>query len=95
MVTNRIYQLLSNSPMYKPICLENIKKLYTSAVKCDNQQHYKAILEATMVFTTDIFTYNSTMSPGPSVTVNNRIARKSIRLFTEVLDVKIKLLSTG
>ena len=43
-VTIEIYQLLSNSTMYKHICLENIKKLYTSSVKCDNQQHYKDII---------------------------------------------------
>ena len=43
-----------------------------------------------MVSTTDKFTYNSTMLPGPSVTFRNPSARKSLCLFTEFLDVKNK-----
>ena len=46
MVTIVIDQSLSNSAMYEHRCLENIKKLYKSDSKCDNQQQYKAILEA-------------------------------------------------
>ena len=44
MVTIGIDPLLSNNTMYKHICLENNKKLYTSSGKCDNQQHYKDII---------------------------------------------------
>ena len=43
-----------------------------------------------MVFTPDILTDNSTMSPGPSVTFKNTSARKSLHLFTEVLVFKKK-----
>ena len=74
--------------MYGHRCLENIKKLYTSAGKCDFQQYYKAIIVAEMVPNPNIFTDNSPMSPGTSVTVKKTSARKSLLLFTEVLDVK-------
>ena len=40
---------LSNNAIYEHKCLENIKKLYKQAVKCDNQQQFKDILEAAMV----------------------------------------------
>ena len=38
---------------------ENIKKIYKSAVKRDDQQQYKAIIEEAMVFTPEGFTCNS------------------------------------
>ena len=37
MVTIGVDQSLSNSAMYGHRCLENIKKLYKSDVKCDDQ----------------------------------------------------------
>ena len=43
-----------------------------------------------MVSTTERLTDNSPISPGSSVTVIKPMVRKSIRLFTEVLDVKKK-----
>ena len=43
-----------------------------------------------MVYTPDIFIDNSPISPGTPMIVKKCIARKSIRLFTEVLDVKNK-----
>ena len=39
-------KLLINSEVYEHRLLENIKKLYKSARKCDNQKQYKAIIEA-------------------------------------------------
>ena len=51
---------------------------------------FKAILEASMVSTPVVFTYNSPMSPGLTMVVKNYIERKSLHLFTEVLDVKKK-----
>ena len=59
MVTIGIDQSLSNSTMYSHRCMENIKKLYTSAGKCDNQQQYKDNLEAAVLSTHDRFTENS------------------------------------
>ena len=43
-----------------------------------------------MVSTPERFTDNSTISTGISVTVRNPIARESLRLFTEFLNVKNK-----
>ena len=41
---------LSNNAIYQHKCLENIKKFYKQASKCDNQQQFKDILEAAMVY---------------------------------------------
>ena len=35
--------------MYEHQCIENINNLYKPAGKCDDQQQYKAIIEAEMV----------------------------------------------
>ena len=51
-------QYLSNSAFYKHRYLGNIKK-YKSAGKFDDQQKYKANIEATTVSTSEVFTYNS------------------------------------
>ena len=67
--------------MYEHICLENVKKLYKSAVKCDDQQQYKAIIEAEMVYDPKVFTDNTPISHSQSVTVKNTIAGKSLRQF--------------
>ena len=50
--------------MYEDICLENIKKLYKSSVKCDEKQKYKAILEADIVSTPGELTENIPMDVG-------------------------------
>ena len=49
---------LSNNDIYEHKCLENIKKLYKQYGKCDDQQKFKDILEASMVSTPEGFTYN-------------------------------------
>ena len=51
-----IDQSLSNNALYEHKCLENNKKLYKQAVKCDNQKSFKDILEADMVSTNKLFT---------------------------------------
>ena len=61
MVTIGIDQSLSNNSMYEHICLENIKKLYTSAGKFYDQQQFKAIIESQMISTPETFTDNSSM----------------------------------
>ena len=48
-----IVQSLSNNAIYEHKCLENIKKLYKQAGKCDDQQQLKNTLEADMVSTTE------------------------------------------
>ena len=42
---------LSNNALFEHKCLQNIKKLYKNSVKCDDQQQFKDIIEATMVST--------------------------------------------
>ena len=76
--------------MYKHICLENIKKLYTYSGKCNDQLQFKAIIEASMVSTPEIFTDNSPMSPGPPMIAKKCSSIKSLHIFTEFLDVKKK-----
>ena len=44
-----------------------IKKLYKSADKCEYQQNYKAIIESATVYTPEIYTDNSQISPCPYV----------------------------
>ena len=51
----------------------NIKKLCTSSVKFDDKHQYKAILEAAMALTPEIFSDNSFISNGQSVTLKNLV----------------------
>ena len=60
--------------------------------KHNDQLQFIDIIQVSMVSTPEIFTDNSPMSPGPPMILRNHIARKSIYLFTEVLDVKNKLM---
>ena len=41
-----LYQVSSNSDQYEHPCLEDIKKIYKSAGKRDDQQQKKSIIEA-------------------------------------------------
>ena len=85
-----IDQFLSNCAMYEHRCVENIKKIYTSAVKCNYQLQFKAILEASIVSACERLIDNSPMSPGPPMIVKKFSVRKSLRIFTEILDAKKK-----
>ena len=59
------------------------KNNYTSSGKCNDQQKYKAIIEAEMVSTPEIIKKDNTMSPGPSVTFRNPVQEnQSICLLT-------------
>ena len=90
MVTIVVDQYLNNSAIYEHRCLENIKELYKSAGKCDDQQQYKAIVEAAKVSTPEVFNYNSPMSPIQYLTLKNPIARKLLCQFLDTLEVKPK-----
>ena len=68
---------------------ENIKKIYKSAVKRDDQQQYKAIIEEAMVFTPEGFTCNSPIPPNQYIIVKNTTARKSLHQFLDTLEVKL------
>ena len=87
-VTIGVYQSSRNSAIYEHRCLENIKNLCKSSGKHDDQQQYKAILEAAMVSTTEIFTDNSPISSTQYGTLKKSSARKPLRQFLELLDVK-------
>ena len=76
MVTIGIYQSLINIALYEHICLENINNLYKYAGKCDDKHQYKAIIEAKMVSTNEVFTENIIISPGPSIFSKNTNASK-------------------
>ena len=85
MVTIGVDQSLRNSEMYEHRFMENMMKLYKYSGKCDDQQHLKDIIEATMVSTPEGFTDNSTMSPIQYMTVKNPSERKSLRQFLDTL----------
>ena len=77
-----IDQSLINNDLYEHKYLQKINKVYKHAGKCDNQQQFKYIIEAAMVCTP--------ISPMISSPVKKPIARKSLCLFTSILDVKYK-----
>ena len=66
------------------------KKLYKTAGKCDDQQQYKAILEAEMVSAPEGCTGNSTMTPNEYDPTKNPSAIKPLCQYSEALDVKHK-----
>ena len=51
MITIGIDQSLCNRSYFEHKCLNNIKKIYQHASKCDDQQNLKDILDADMVST--------------------------------------------
>ena len=71
-----IHPSLSNNDIYEHKCLENIKKLYKQAGKCDNQQQFKDIFEAAMVSTPEGFTNNSPIYPMKPTPVNKPSSQK-------------------
>ena len=49
--------------------MNNIKNIYQHAGKCDDQQHFKDIIDAAMVSTSEEFTDNSPNVPMKSTPV--------------------------
>ena len=90
MKTIVIYQSLRNNALSEQKCIQNIKKLYKHAGKCDYQQQLKYIIEAAMVSTPEGFNDNSPRSPMTPTLVKKPSSRKSLRIFTNILDVKKK-----
>ena len=70
--------------------MNNIKNIYQHADKCDDQQNLKDVLDAVMVLTIREVTYDSTNVPIISTPVKKTSARKSLCLFTNILNVKMK-----
>ena len=88
MKTIGIDQSLRNRPSAEHKCLNNIKKINQHAVKCDDQQNLKDILDAAIVSTPEEF---SDVSPSLRInqtTVKKTSAGKSLCLFTNILNVK-------
>ena len=71
-------------------CMNNIKKIYQRAGKCDNQQNLKNIIDATMVLTPEGVTDKSPNVPMTSTSVKKPTYGKPLCLFTNIFDVKNK-----
>ena len=70
--------------------INNIKKIYQHEGKCDDQQNLKDIIYAAILSTPEGVTDNSPNVHMSSKPVKKPSARKSLRLFTNILDVKPK-----
>ena len=68
------------------------QKIYKQASKCDDQKQFKDILDDAMISTLEGFTNGIPIFPMTSTPVKKQSARKSLCLFTNILDVKKKLL---
>ena len=90
MKTIGIYQSICNWSSFEHKCLNNIKNIYQHAGKCDDQQNLKDVLDAAMVSTLEEVTYKSPNFPMTSTPVKKSCARKSMCLFTNILDVQPK-----
>ena len=69
-------------------CMNNIKKIYQHAGKCDDQQNLKDIIEAAILSTPEGVIDNSPNVQMTSKPLKKPSARKSLCLFTNILDVK-------
>ena len=92
MKTIGIDQSLNSRPSVEHKFLNNIKKIHQHAGKCDEQQNLKYILDAAMVYTPGGVTDVIPSLCITQTTVKKPISRKSLCLFTNIFDVKIKLL---
>ena len=71
-------------------CMNNTKNIYQHAGKCDDQQNLKDIIEAALLSTPEVFTDKSPNVHMSSTTVKKPSAKKSLCLFTNILDAKPK-----
>ena len=85
-----IDQSLINNDPFENKCLQNTKKLYNNAGKCDDKKQLKNILEVAMVSTTEVLTDNSPIYPMKATLVKKPSARKLLCLFNNILNVKKK-----
>ena len=88
MKTIAIDKSLCNRSSFEHKFLNNIKKMYQHASKCDDQQKFKYHIEAAMISTTGEITDDIPGLPMNETTVNKPSSRKLIRLFTNIFDVK-------
>ena len=69
MKTIGIDKSLCTSSYSEHKCMNNIKKIYQHAGKCDDQQNFKDVLDDDMVSTPEGVTYNSPNVPIVNLTV--------------------------
>ena len=77
-----------NMSTFEHRCMNNIKNIYQHADKCDDQQNLKDIIDAAILSTPEGVTDNSPNVHMTSTPVKKSSARKSLCLFTNILDVK-------
>ena len=75
---------------FEHICMNNIKKIYQHAGKCDDQQNLKYIIYAAILSTPEGVTDNSPNVHLASTPVKKPSASKSLCLFTNILDLQPK-----
>ena len=85
-----IDQSLCNKSSFEHKYFNNIKKIYQHAGKCDDQNNLKGVIYAAMVYTTEEVTDDSPHVPMTSKPIKKISSRKSLCLFTNILNVKIK-----
>ena len=73
MKTIGIDQSLCNRSSFEHKFLNNIKKIYQHAGKCDNQQNRMDVLDADMVSTPEEVTYDSPNVPMTSAPVKKQV----------------------
>ena len=88
MKTIGIYQSSFTKSSFEHRCMNNIKNIYQHAGKCEDQQNLKDIIDATILSNPEGVTYGSPNVPMTSKPVKKPSARKSLCLFTNILDVK-------
>ena len=90
MKTICIDRSLFNMYTFEHRCMNNIKYIYQHPGKRDDQKKLKDLLEAALLSNPEGFTDNSNNVHISSTPVNKPSARKSLCLFTNILDVKPK-----
>ena len=88
MKTIGIDQSVYNRASFEHKCLNNIKRIYQHAGKCDDQQKCRDVLYSAMVYTQEEITEYSTSLHMTQTTIKKPSARKSLRLFINIFGVK-------
>ena len=90
MKTIGIDQSLCTRSYFEHKCMNNMIYIYQHVGKCDDQQNLRDIIDAAMVSTTEGVTYESLNVPMTSTSVKKPSDRRSLCIFTNILDVKPK-----
>ena len=90
MKTIGFYQSLCTRSSFEHKCMKNIKNIYHHAGKCVDKQNFKYIIDAAMVSNTEGVIDKSPNVSMTSTPFKKPSARKSLCLFTNILNVKPK-----